>query len=54
MLKKLKCVSCGEFYNIDVLTWLDQTSNLITCPHCGNTNYVESDVIYEEAKQWKS
>lgn len=50
MLKKLKCVKCGKFYEIDVPTWLDQTSNLTTCPHCGNTVSYSYEDIWEEVE----
>lgn len=49
MLKKLKCAKCGKFFDIDVPTWLDQTADLIVCPHCGCSSYHSHEDIWEEA-----
>ena len=50
MLEYLRCVICGKYYSVDVPTWIDVTANVNTCPYCGSTDYVESDIICEEAK----
>ena len=50
MKTEIKCKNCGTIYNIDVPTWLDQISNIITCPICGSTIYIRADEIYEKGE----